>query len=694
MMNHESSNIQKFMKKSLPLLLLSLLSSISVWSWPGMPMPKLHVEGRWLMDEDGNKVNLHGFGQTYSPWFNEMGSKWNNYDVKACLDYNKDILDGVMDRAGWKMTYIRMHMDPYWSNKPGIEVKGENDISAFDFQRFTDYLDRVFIPMAEYAISKGLYVVMRPPGVCPHEIAVGDAYHNYLKNVWGYIATKKQLTDNPYVMFELANEPVTIKGTDGQYGSGSDACNQALTQFFQEIVDLMRGSGCGNILWIPGSSYQSQYAGFAKYPVKGDNIGYAVHVYPGWYGSDAIEPSHELGGSYGGGYDAFAAGWKNQIEPCAAIAPILVTEMDWMPSKYNASWGKSITGQMLGAGFGANFKLLADRTGNVSWMLFTGPELLARYDGKAGNPGGYTMYNDPDACMWPAYHWYEEYAGFELPEVKSVELCFSPRGTETPDETVILTGSSKGAALIADRGIGVDFNVSSDIEVEISDTDILGWDGGSFIAKRPGEATCEVKYSIDGKSGSKTLRFTSTPFLLFNGYFNPSIWENGTFNEQTGEITTGTYGFAGWQYGNGLDLSDYRYLICEVENPGGGLSLRLFDKNNYWTDPAIYDFNGKSRIVVDLWNMKSNENRPVDPSHIYIVGFWTYGGHKFKIKDIFPSDDPDADAVNSISSESEAPVNVYSPQGIVIRSRVPANEALQGLPPALYIINGQKILLK
>lgn len=125
------------------------------------------------------------FGQTYSPWFNEQGSKWNNYDVDACLKYNKDILDGVMDRAAWKMTYIRMHMDPYWSNTPGVWTTGENDISAFDISRFRKYLSEVFIPMAEYAISKGLYVVMRPPGVCPEKIAVDDAYHKYLKKVWG-----------------------------------------------------------------------------------------------------------------------------------------------------------------------------------------------------------------------------------------------------------------------------------------------------------------------------------------------------------------------------------------------------------------------------------------------------------------------------------------------------------------------------
>ncbi|MBQ8153723.1 MAG: hypothetical protein IJ069_08605 [Prevotella sp.] len=48
--------------------------------------------------------------------------------------------------------------------------------------------------------------------------------------------------------------------------------------YFQAIVDVMR-KYCNNILLIPGLGYQSQYAGFAQYPVKGENIGYAVHCY-------------------------------------------------------------------------------------------------------------------------------------------------------------------------------------------------------------------------------------------------------------------------------------------------------------------------------------------------------------------------------------------------------------------------------
>lgn len=109
-----------------------LISSFSMFGWEGMEMPRLHVEGRWLVDKNGNKVNLHGFGQTYSPWFNEQGKRWSDYNVDACLAYNKKILDGVTN-AGWKMTYLRLHMDPYWSNTPGVQTTGENDISAYNY---------------------------------------------------------------------------------------------------------------------------------------------------------------------------------------------------------------------------------------------------------------------------------------------------------------------------------------------------------------------------------------------------------------------------------------------------------------------------------------------------------------------------------------------------------------------------------
>lgn len=674
------------------LIIILLLPALPSRAWEGMDMPVLHVDGRYLKDEDGNIVNLHGFAQTYSPWFNEQGTKWSNYDVNACLKYNKQKIDGVLN-AGWKMNFLRLHMDPYWSNDPAKHAENEADISAFNFTRFKTYLNSVFIPMAEYAISKGLYVVMRPPGVCPENIAVGDEYHEYLKKVWGYVASQSKLVNNPHIMFELANEPIKIKGTDGVYGANTDACNKELSRFFQQIVDIMREKGCNNILWIPGTGYQSQYAGYAKYPITGQNIGYAVHVYPGWYGSDALEPSHELGGSYGGGYNNFAAGWAAQIKPVADFAPIMVTEMDWAPSAYNASWGKSITGTMLNIGFGANFKLLADNSGNVSWLIFTGCDLLEKFKDEPGTPGSYTFQNDPEACPWPTYHWFKDYAGDQLPEPSSVKMAFSANMDENNCE--IMTGNSVGAAVVAQYD-GYQLNAGG-MEVMVDNPDIVSWSNGCFTANAVGETAAQVSYELLGSSHRKTIKFVSTPFPFSSDFFNPSIWETGTFNPNTHEIKTGQYGFAGWKYPIGLDLSDYNYLIAEIDGPNNcAVSFRVFDIDNYWSDCAAIDFGSDKLAVLDLKNLKSTNNRAMDASHIYIAGFWSYGSHPFKIANVYVSDNPygPSDVENvAVTSENEI-VDVYTIMGVKLKSQVNRREALTGLSNGIYAVGGKKVIIR
>ena len=536
--------------------LLGLLLFLSGGVVSAQSLSALHVEGPFLVNAEGKRVNLHGFAQTFSPWFNEQGTKWTNYDVKGCLDYNKGIIDGILN-AGWKMTFVRQHMDPYWSNTPGASStygdswKGEADIRAFDFNRFKKYLDEVFVPMAEYAIAKGLYVVMRPPGVCPEYISVGGDYHEYLKKVWGYVAQHPKLKNNGAVLFELANEPINIKGTRER--------DIEMTDFMQQIVDLMRDKGCNNILLIPGLTWQQHYNGFVKYPIKGENIGYAVHCYPGWYNS-GVEDNVEVE------YKEFKRGWDENILPIATKAPVVVTEMDWAPKKYNASWGKAVTGVAGGKGFGANFMRIADETCNVSWLLFTGGELLAKYNDAA--PDGNTFLTDPEACPRPVYRKYLYYATQEYSD-----LINQPDHVPTIKEQPL--------------------------------------------------------------------------FSLTEEWLNPSIWEKGTFDEATGKLVTGKYGFGGWQYPNGVDLSAYKYLVVELSQPqSAGASFRLFDTNNYWSCPSRTSFGSETKIVLDLHNLKAYKDdactqfdHDINPSHIYIAGFWTYGGTPIYIKDIFLSND-------------------------------------------------------
>ena len=543
-------NYQLKQSKLVLLLLMMLLSSKTLCGQSafsqgesGVALSPLHVDGPFLVNAEGKRVNLHGFAQTFSPWFNERGTKWNNYDVNGCLSYNKGIIDGIM-KAGWKMTFVRQHMDPYWSNDPEKHITDENNISAFDFERFKTYLDLVFVPMAEYAIGKGLYVVMRPPGVCPEEISVGGEYHEYLKKVWGYVAQHPKLKNNGAILFELANEPINIKGTRDR--------DVEMTDFMQQIVDLMRNKGCNNILLIPGLVWQQHYNGFVKYPVKGDNIGYAVHCYPGWYNS-GVEDDVEVE------YRDFKRGWDENILPIATKAPVVVTEMDWAPKKYESSWGKAITGVAGGKGFGANFMRIADETCNVSWLLFTGGELLAKYNDAA--PDGNTFLTDPEACPRPVFRKYLYYATQEYSD-----LINQPDHVPTIKEQPL--------------------------------------------------------------------------FSLTAEWFNPSIWEKGTFDEATGYLKTGQWGFGGWQYKQGADLSGWKYLVVELKQQQScGASFRLFDVNDYWNKPAMFDFGSGTRLVIDLHNMKNEAGRTLDPSHIYIAGFWTHGSSPIYIKDVFLSND-------------------------------------------------------
>lgn len=591
-------------------------------------LPRLHVVGRYLKNERGETVNLHGFAQTYSPFFNQ--NSWNNYDVLGCLRYNQGLIDKMLDK-GWKMNFIRLHMDPYWSDDPTQESVRYEGHERFSQVRFEKYLSEVFIPMAEYAIRKGLYVVMRPPGVCPEKIAVGDDYNQYLEKVWSIVSKHPKIKANSGIMFELANEPINILGTDGTYGSNGQVYFDNAKKFFQTIVDKIRVNAT-NIIWIPGLSYQSSFSGYATNPVEGDNIGYAVHAYPGWYGSDAEEPSAELGGVTGGGYESFQRGWNAQVQPIADIAPVMVTEMDWAPAKYDSSWGKSITGTVGEAGFGANFKYIADNTGNVSWLVFTDCSLLAQFKDEEGVPGAYTFLNDPEACPWPVYHWFKEYASEEVTESEITELEI----VGVKGYVDILTGSDRFLVVKALYADGHQRMVTNEVTYNSTNPSIVKVEAnGRIVALKDGTSTVTVNYTSQQGSRAISLEVHTTTFPLTEKGFDASIWETGTFDESTKTLVTGNYGFGGWQYSNGLDLSGYRQLVVEIGNDNDcSASFRLFDVNNYWSNPAVYDFGNSRRIMVDLNNMLNNNQEKLDPSHLYIIGFWTVGGKPLVIERI------------------------------------------------------------
>ena len=179
------------MKRLIIILMTMMLTTLS-WAQGVKPLPSLHVEGKWLVDTHGNHVVLHGVMDTPNMYFNgwRWGSPWdgsntgyNSTGATKCKNYFEKLFAGMEES---KCTIFRLHMDPAWTNDPSDSYKyagsegqasdasGEADIKKFNPNRLKTYLKSVYFPLAQKAMNHGMYVVIRPPGVCPHNIKVGD----------------------------------------------------------------------------------------------------------------------------------------------------------------------------------------------------------------------------------------------------------------------------------------------------------------------------------------------------------------------------------------------------------------------------------------------------------------------------------------------------------------------------------------
>ena len=105
--------------------------------------------------------------------------------------------------------------------------------------------------------------------------------------------------------------------------------------------------------------------------------------------------------------------------------------------------------------------------------------------------------------------------------------------------------------------------------------------------------------------------------------------------------------------------------------------------------------NNKDHLIVDLHNTFKPENIKLDPSHIYIVGFWSHGGNKILLSDIYLTNSEEYEKPNEIQEIdfiSNKKVDVYNIYGFCIMRNVLRNDAIQQLPKGTYIKGNEKIM--
>ncbi len=395
--------------------------TFGAWAQGVKPLPSLHVEGKWIVDSHGNHVVLHGVMDTPNAWFNGGRWGWDYSSVTPCLIYFEKLFAGLETA---KCDVFRLHLDPAWTNDPDKvsdgKESGEADISRFSSDRLKNYLSTLYWPLMEKAMNHGMYVVVRPPGVCPDSLRVGDYYQEYLMTVWDIVSKNYNIRRcSGQISIELANEPITVLDAQGQDNAS------ALHDYFQPIVDKIRQNGFTGIIWAPGTGWQANYTSYATHPIEGYNIGYAVHDYCGWYGCSDATPSPE-----------------NKIKqflkqvPVVETAPVIITEVDWSPENPNSeghynehgdwvvpNYGTWATGST--SKWGKAFKQMLDHYGNIS-MTLSGTGTLIDIDTLINSERVVPAFGGlEEACGKACMDWYADYYEQDWPHADYKQISAS-----------------------------------------------------------------------------------------------------------------------------------------------------------------------------------------------------------------------------------------------------------------------------
>lgn len=262
----------------------------------------------------------------------------------------------------------------------------------------------------------------------------------------------------------------------------------------------------------------------------------------------------------------------------------------------------------------------------------------------------------------------------------------------------LLTGTTQKVPLTAVFVDGHTTDISFSANYEISNPDVVNISNGIIESLKDGESTITASFKGElGEEKQIVFNVVATTFPLTNNLFNPDIWADGSFDQTSHTLKTGQWGFGGWQY-KGLDISGYKYLVAKLgSNNTADVEFKLFDGNSYWGASTSNKFGSKKEIIVNLTSAKKSDNTLLDPSHIYIAGFWSNGSNPFVIDTVFLSNSAEYDPVGinwqNLTVDSD-PVDVYSIKGIKIRTQVEKKNAVNELPNGLYVVGNKNGFVK
>jgi len=266
---------------------------------PPMVIGKLHVEGNKILDENNNQIVLKGVN---IPDPQLLDTKyWDRPNITASKLANTAVND-------YHAKVIRL---PILPGNPEYPTEGWFLDNGEDIY-FTKHLK----PLVDELTAKKIYVI-----IDFHMMADFEDKYSKVEQFWTYIAPK--FKDNPYVLYEIFNEPIRPDNWD----TWKDT-------IAQPAYNLIRSLAPDNLILIGGPYWSSHMLGAVDNPITGTNIVYVGHIYS--------NQSPER--------------WVRDYEPLLKVAPLFITEWgfekngteggditygiafeEWM-KKYSLSW--------------------------------------------------------------------------------------------------------------------------------------------------------------------------------------------------------------------------------------------------------------------------------------------------------------------------------------------------------------------
>ncbi|QLH81664.1 PKD domain-containing protein [Halosimplex pelagicum] len=349
----------------------------------GVPS-RLHTDGKWVRDADGEAVRLRGLA-TASMGFYEV--EGNHPKTPT------EVVDWASDPArGWYPNVVRLPVTKWDVDQLGVDA----------------LVSDVLRPVVDLLGERGTYAMIDFHLIHPYtEAAADDADYGtspdeLVRNFWGGVAPA--FADDEHVIYELFNEPTyPIFWSDNGESVESPEDEWLLWRdTAQPWVDMVREEAPETPIVLGSPSWTSRTNFAPEYPFEGENLVYAAHIYP-----DNGQPD-EFDDTYGAP---------------AEDVPVFVTEFGWDPYSEDLDYGTNTD-------WGQPFREWVESYDNMGWAAWCFDDSWAP-----------TMFDSPGeggADDWTLRSAPEEHGGFIRQWL--AESSAEPIARLVPDRTQATAG--------------------------------------------------------------------------------------------------------------------------------------------------------------------------------------------------------------------------------------------------------------